>query len=79
MRHALDLVAGRAIGKGSDRPDSRVWIPPVDGRWLAKPRLTQPDPDVQALLKQTAALLAVGRTAAVAREIVEDADENDEG
>lgn len=46
MRHALDLIAGRAIGKGSDDPDGRGLDSAGGRRWLVKPRLTQPEPGI---------------------------------
>ena len=52
MKHAPGLTPAAVFEKLATIQMVEVWIPMVDGRWLAMPRHTQPEPDVQALLNQ---------------------------
>jgi transposase len=52
MVHAPGLMPVSVFEKLATIQMVEVWIPMVDGRWLVMPRHTQPDKDVQALLKQ---------------------------
>src|SRR6202020_1036897 len=50
--HAPGLTPSSVFEKMAAIQMVEVWIPMLDGRWLVLPRHTQPEPDVQALLKQ---------------------------
>jgi len=52
MIHASGLTPAAVFEKLATIQMVEVWIPTVDGRWLVLPRHTQPEKDVQAVLKQ---------------------------
>jgi transposase len=49
--HAPGLTPAAVLEKLATIQMVEVWIPMVDGRWLVLPRHTQPEKDVQALLR----------------------------
>ena len=52
MIHAPGLTPASVFEKLSAIQMVEVWIPLLDGRWLVLPRHTQPEADVQAMMKQ---------------------------
>jgi hypothetical protein len=51
MIHGPGLTPAAVLEKLATIPLVEVWIPMLDGRWLVLPRHTQPDKDVQAMLR----------------------------
>jgi len=52
MIHAPGLTPAAVFEKLATIQMVEVWIPTADGRWLVLPRHTQPEKDVQVVLKQ---------------------------